>query len=274
MRLTTALAAVAALSLDASQALAQQDADAWDPWEKWSISGGAFIADLDNTIRIGPPGAGLEFDLEEALGLKSSQTVFRFDGAYRFGANNRHRFDFTWFDLSRDATRTLQEEIEIDGIVYPIGTTVNSEFDLAFYNVRYAYSFIKDDRIDFAGSLGLHITQVGLFLEDTAGIIASGGDSVTAPLPLIGARLDVALTQKWYVRSSLEALYLEFDDFTGSLTDIMVAGEYRAWENFSIGLGFNAVNFRLENDDSLGLGFTGNIESRFAGLMLYGRAMF
>ncbi len=268
------LMAAVALCSGATQALAQQDADERDPWEKWSISGGAFVADLDNTIRIGGPGVGVEFDLEEALGLKNSQSVFRFDGNYRFGNNNRHRFDFTWFDLSRDATRTLQEEIEVDGIVYPIGTTIDSEFDLAFYNVRYAYSFIKDNRIDFAGSLGLHITQVGLYIDDSAGILGAGGDSVTAPLPVIGARLDVALTEKWYVRSSLEALYLSFDDFSGSLTDIMVAGEYRAWEHFAIGLGFNAVNLKLENDDSMGLGFTGNIESRFAGLMLYGRAMF
>jgi len=269
-----ALAAAAALCVAASQARAQQDADAWDPWEKWSLSVGAFVADLDNTIRIGAPGVGLEFDLESALGLKNSQTVFRLDGGYRFGNNNRHRVDFTWFDLSRDATRTLQEEIEIGGIVYPIGTIVDSEFDLAFYNVRYAYSFIKDDRIDFAGSIGLHITQLGMFIEDTAGLIGAGGDSVTAPLPLIGMRMDVALTPSWYVRSSVEALYLSFGDFTGSISDMLLAGEYRARENFSIGLGLNAVRMELENDNALGINFDGRFRSDFVGLMLYGRAMF
>ena len=176
MRYPVALMTAAALCTGASQALAQQDPDAWDPWEKWSISGGAFIADLDNTVRIGPPGAGLEFDLEEALGMKNSQTVFRFDGSYRMGTDNRHRIDFTWFDLSRDATRTLQEEIEIDGIVYPVGTTVNSEFDLAFYNVRYAYSFIKDDRIDY----------------DQLRLVKSADQLVTTTRRLVGAAFNVA----------------------------------------------------------------------------------
>jgi hypothetical protein len=267
----TALAAVALCSA-ASQAFAEQDAEAWDPWEKWSISAGAFVADLDNTVRIGGPGAGVEFDLENALGLQNSQTVIRFDGAYRFGSNNRHRVDFTWFDLSRDGTNTLQRDIEIDGTVYPIGTVVNSEFDLAFYNVRYAYSFIKDDRIDFAGSVGLHITKVGLFID--AGGLGAGGDSVTAPLPLFGARLDVALTPKWYVRSSIEALYLSYGDFTGAITDVLVAGEYRGWEHFSLGVGINAVRFQLENDNSLGMDFNGKVQSDFVGLMLYGKAMF
>jgi hypothetical protein len=269
----TALAAVALCSAT-SQALAQQDAEEWDPWEKWSVSAGVFVADLSNTARIGSGGTGLEFDLESALGLESSQSVFRIDGAYRFGADNRHRVDFTWFDMSRDATRTLQRDIEIDGTVYPIGTTVNSQYDLAFYNLRYAYSFIKDDRIDFAGSVGLHITEIGLFVNDTDGLIAAGGDSVTAPLPLVGMRLDVALTPKWYVRSSVEALYLSYDKFTGSVVDILLAGEYRGWEHFSLGVGFNAVRLQLENDDSLDLGFNGEVRVDFVGLMLYGKAMF
>ena len=274
MRLVTALAATMVLCSAAPQALAQQDAEAWDPWEKWSISGGVFVADLSNTARIGPSGVGVEIDLEETLGLESSQSVFRIDGAYRFGADNRHRVDFTWFDLSRDATRTLQQDIVIDGVTYMAGTTVNSEYDLAFYNVRYAYSFIKDDRIDFAGSLGLHITDIGLFISDSAGVIGAGGDSVTAPLPLLGVRLDVALTPKWYMRSSVEALYLSFGDFTGSITDILLAGEYRGWEHFSLGVGLNSVHLQIENDNSLGLDFDGRFRSDFVGLMLYGRAMF
>ncbi|UCH75312.1 MAG: hypothetical protein JSU82_05570 [Rhodospirillales bacterium] len=275
MRHVKLLAGAAVVIAMAWPAFAQEDAAPRGPWEKWSISGGMFIADLDNTIRLGASGVGIEVDLEEALGLKSGQTVVRFDGAYRFGIEERHRVDFTWFDLSRDATRTLQADITLpDGTVLPIGTTVASEFNLAFYNVRYGYSFLKDDRIDFAGSLGLHITDVGLFLTDTSGVLGAGGDGVTAPLPVIGGRLDVALTPKWYVRSSLEAFYLEFDSFTGSLVDILVSAEYRAWENFALGIGVNSVHLTVENDNSLGLEFDGRVKSDFSGLMFYGKAMF
>ena len=113
-----------------------------------------------------------------------------------------------------------------------------------------------------------------MFIEDTAGLIGAGGDSVTAPLPLIGMRMDVALTLSWYVRSSVEALYLSFGDFTGSISDMLLAGESRARENFSIGLGLNAVRMELENDNALGINFDGRFRSDFVGLMLYGRAMF
>ena len=181
--------------------------------------------------------------------------------------------DFTWFDLTREATRTLSQDINIDGIVYPIGTTVDSKFDLAFYNVRYSYSFIQDDRVDFAGSAGLHVTDIGLAVSSASQ--GTAGDSVTAPLPLIGGRLDVALTEKWTMRSSAEFMYVEFDNFKGQISDVLVAAEYRAWKNFAFGAGFNAVRIALDvDDDSSGVKFEGSLNSDFVGLLFYGKMMF
>ncbi len=224
-------------------------------------------------MRIGAPGVGAEIDLDEALGMDSSQTVFRIDGSYRFGSSRRHRVDFTWFDLSQEATKTLTRNVDIDGTIYPIGATVNSAFDLAFYNARYSYSFLQDDRVDFAGSLGLHITDIGLAVS--AAGIGTAGDAVTAPLPMVGARLDVALTEKWYMRSSLEFMYLEYDDYRGQMSDALLAAEYRAWKNFAIGAGLNAVRMAVEADQgSSTLDFEGDVNVDFVGLMLYGKLMF
>jgi len=243
------------------------------PWEKWSLSLGGFAASLSNDVRIGTPGVGAEINLEETLGLESSETVFRVDGAYRFGSSRRHRMDLTWFDLSREATRTLTDDINVDGTNYPVGTTVDSEFDLAFYNVRYSYSFLQDDRVDFAGSVGLHVTDLGLAVRATG--IGTAGDAVTAPLPMIGARLDVALTEKWFMRSSVELMYVEVDDFKGQISDMLMAAEYRAWKKFALGAGLNAVRMALEVDDeSSGVNFEGSFNSDFVGLILYGKLRF
>jgi hypothetical protein len=243
------------------------------PWEKWSLSLGGFASTLGSDVRIGTPGVGAEIDLDEVLGMESSNTVFRADAAYRFGSSRRHRLDFTWFDLSREATKTLAQEIDIDGTTYPVGTTVDSQFDLAFYNVRYSYSFLPDDRVDLAGSVGLHVTDIGLTVHSLNE--GTSGDSVTAPLPLIGARLDVALTEKWYARSSVEFLYLALGDFTGKISDVLLAAEYRAWKNFAIGAGLNAVGMSLEAEsESPGVSFEGDVNVDFFGLVLYGKLMF
>ncbi|MFN0038861.1 MAG: hypothetical protein ACKVP2_05070 [Burkholderiales bacterium] len=261
---------LAALAVSMHPAFAESDGGTW---EKWSLSLGGFAATLGADVRIGTPGVGAEIDLEEALGMESSQAVFRVDAGYRFGASRKHRMDFTWFDLSREATRTLSRDIDIDGTTYPLGTTVDSEFDLAFYNVRYSYSFLQDDRVDLAGSVGLHVTDIGLKVRSTAQ--GSAGDVVTAPLPLIGARLDVALTEKWTMRSSVELLYLSVDDFKGQISDMLIAAEYRAWKNFAIGAGINAVRMSLEVDnESSGANFVGDANIDFAGLLFYGKLLF
>jgi hypothetical protein len=270
MRVATALAAVLISCSGASSALAQQDADTREPWEKWSFAVGGFIADLDNTIRVGAPGIGLEIDLEDTLGLDRTQLVYRIDGSYRFGRSRRHRLDVTWFDLSRQATRVLEQEIDIGGTVYPIGTTVYSEYDLQFLNARYSYSFYQDDRVDLAGSLGLHITDVGLAV-DAAGF-GTRGDALTAPLPVIGARLDVAITPKWYMRSHAQGLWVKFGNIEGRIADLLLAAEYRGWEKFAIGGGVNSVRLFVESHDWGG--FNGRIESNFVGLMLYGKVLF
>ena len=259
-----------ALAMWVEQAVAEQPVG---PWEKWNLSVGAYAATLGTDVRVGTPGVGAQIDLENVLGLDSSETVVRIDAAYRFGSSLRHRWDFTWYDLSRDATRTLTEDINVDGKIYPIGTTVDSKYDLAFYNVRYSYSFLQDDRVDFAGSVGFHVTHIGLAVQ--AAGIGTAGDVVTAPLPLVGGRLDVALTERWYVRSSIEFMYLKFGDFKGQMTDMTVGAEYRAWKNFAIGGGLNSVRLSLDADkESSGVTMAGDMKSNILGLTLYGKLMF
>jgi hypothetical protein len=267
-KLATAALLAAAM---AQPALAEETG----PWEKASIAVGGMLTSMDGSARVGAAGAGLEIDLENVLGLETSQSAFRVDALYRFGKSRRHRLDFTWFDLDRDATRTLETEIELDGVTYPVGTTVQSEFDLAFYNVRYSYSFIQDDRVDFAGSVGFHITDIGLSVSSATQ--GTTGEDVTAPLPLLGLRLDVLLTRNWYMRSSLEALYLAFDGFKGAIVDSTLALEYRPWKRFALGTGLNSVRVLLEGEEDSsvpGIDLEAKFDFRYTGLLLYGKLLF
>jgi hypothetical protein len=233
------------------------------------------VTNMDSSARVGLGGAGVEIDIENILGLEPSQTSFRVDALYRFGKTRRHRFDFTWFDLNREATRTLASQIELDGTVYPIGTMVDSKFDFAFYNVRYGYSFVLDDRVDFAGSIGLHITDIDLSVSGQT--IGTRGEAVTAPLPLLGLRLDVLLVPKWYVRGSVEALYLAFDGARGAIVDTTLALEYGPWKHFALGTGVNAVRLRVEGDQETnvpGFDFAADFDFNYTGLLFYGKVLF
>jgi hypothetical protein len=88
-------------------ASAQDMAEQTDlPWEKFSISAGAFISNLNSSVRYGAA-IGLDINVEDALGLKGDQTVFRLDSFWRFTENRKHRFDVSWFYFHRDASRVL-----------------------------------------------------------------------------------------------------------------------------------------------------------------------
>lgn len=241
-----------------------------DPWEQWSVSAGFFLAGLNSEARIGLPGVGTAIDLERGLGLTTSRSAFRADAGYRFGGTRRHRVELSWIDLSRTATRSLYTEIDIGGKRYPVGTLVSSRFDLSFYNVRYSYSFLRDDRVDLAASIGLHVTDLGLLVKSES--FGAAGDAVTAPLPLVGGRTDVVLAPRWHLRTSFEVLYLKLSGFEGFLSDLVLTTEYRAWERLAFGAGFNTLRFNLQMEkNTAGLDFTGTVKIDFVGVLLYGK---
>jgi hypothetical protein len=121
----------------------------------------------------------------------------------------------------------------------------------------------------------LHVTEVGLTVA--AATIGERGENVTAPLPLLGLRLDVVLTPKWYIRSSWEALYLAYDGAKGAISDATVAVEYRPWNRFAFGAGLNVVRVLLEGEEDTGtpgFDFAAEFDFAYTGFLLYGKLMF
>ena len=125
------------LLLAPASVLAQSGLD-----DRFSISLGAFITDRDTDTRLDSDvlGKGTVIDFEDDLGLDSSDTVFRIDGHYRFG--QKHRINFSVFDLSRDSSTTVQREIQFGDEVFSINTVIKADFDLNIYQLAYTYSFL------------------------------------------------------------------------------------------------------------------------------------
>ena len=196
---------------------------------------GCFLSTTDTSFRIGS-GIGLSIDAEEALNLDATNSVFRADALWRFSDNKRHRLELTWFSLNRVATRQIGQDITIkdkDGnpITIKAGTAVESYFDLDIYELAYSYSFFQDDRIDLAAGVGFYIMPLDFGLRSSGLVEEDGSASFTAPLPVFGLRMDVALTPKWFLRTGSQIFYLEYDSFTGSVFEFNAAVEYNPWKH-------------------------------------------
>jgi len=245
------------------------------PWEKFSIQASYFLAAVDTGVRLGA-GLGVDIDVEELLGLDSSNSVFRIGASWRFTHNRRHRLDLSWFSLNRDGNRQLDQDFTFENeegeeVTVDAGSTVDAFFDLDIYELSYSYSFLQDDRIDLAGSLGFYIMPIDLGLTVSGLVDERGSANFTAPLPVLGLRMDVLLAPRWLFRSGFQVFYAKYENFTGSVIDVNAAVEYNPWKHVGIGLGFDTLNVSLdaEDEDWPGVDFNGKVDFKYAGMQLY-----
>jgi hypothetical protein len=246
-----------------------------EPWEKFGIQAGYFLSAVDSGVRLGT-GLGVDIDVEDLLGLDSSSSVFRVGALWRFTENRRHRLDFSWFSLNRDGTRRVLEDFSFENkdgetIVVNAGTTVDAFFDVDLYQLAYSYSFLQDDRLDLAGLIGVYVAPIDVGLAVSGLVNEQGSADFTAPLPVLGLRMDIALTPRWFIRTGAQAFYLEYKRFTGSILKVNAALEYNPWEHVGIGLGFDTmrINVEAEDEDWPGIDLNGKVNFNYAGLQLY-----
>lgn len=258
----TFLAASLAILLPAMPA-AGQEAD--DLNDRFSVSLGVFIADRDTRTRLDGdiPDSGTEVDMEGTLGFEKSDTVFRIDGYYRF--NEKHRVDFSAFDLSRTASKQIDEEFIWDGEVYPVDLLINAGLDLAVYKLAYTWSFMRQEDWYLGATLGLYVADIGMSIRaDSGGQFSSRG--TTAPLPVLGLRGQYEFSEKWTFRSSAEFFALDYGDYSGDLYDLYAGVDYQFSTHVAVGLGINSVRMDVAVDKT---NFNGNLDWQYDGGLLF-----
>ncbi len=246
------------------------------PWEKYSLRMGTFISTISSNLRVGTRNIGLEFNLEDILEMSKEETVFRVGGSWRFSQNRKHRIDLDWFAFHRDASRTVIQSLTIednngDSLLITPGTRVDTFLNLDVYRLCYSYSFIQDDRIDLAAEFGLFVMPIEGGLAAEGLISFKETADFIAPLPTIGVRADIALTDKWFLRLGTGVFYLEYENFSGSLVNTRAAIEYNPWRHVGFGLGFDAMRLKLEaeDEDYPAIDFNGKIGFEYTGVQLY-----
>ncbi len=251
----------ALLSMSVSSPALAQSTD----FDRFSINLGVFLTNRDSKTRIDGevPDSGTPVDLENDLGFDKSDTVFRLDGVFRF--NEKHRIDFSAFNLSRSASKQVQKDIEWNGELFPIDTVVDASLDLNIYKVAYTWSFLRRDKGYLGATAGLYVAEVGTSLAaESIGRSSSGG--VTAPLPVFGLRGQYDLAEKWSLRGSAEIFAIEYGDFSGSLYDVYAGVDYQLFERMAVGLGVNSVNLNVGVTKG---NFDGDLDWRYDGGLLF-----
>ncbi len=232
--------------------------------DRFSLSLGVFITDRNTETRFDSPlGDGTDTDFETDLGLDTSDSVFRVDGYFRI--SERHRVDFSLFDLSRNASRQIEKDIQWGDAFYNIDTIIVSKVDLAIYKLAYTYSLLQRDKGYLGATIGIHVTDAGVSLaEQNLGQAVVG--ELTAPLPVIGLRGEYALSDRWTFRASGEFFFVEYDNIDGSLVDLYAGFDYSILDDLSLGIGFNSVTLAV---DSTKNSFSGALDWQYSGALVF-----
>lgn len=232
--------------------------------DRFSLSLGVFITDRNTDAEFdGSIDDGTNINFETDLGIDSSDTVFRVDGYYRF--SERHRFDFSVFDLSRGASKQIVKDIQWGDTLFAIDTVVKTDNALSVYKAAYTYSFLNREDGYLGATFGFYVADSKIRLEEENLGSAEVGQ-LTAPLPVIGLRGEYALSDRWSFRASGEFFFIEYENVDGSLVDFYAGIDYQVLDSLSVGLGINSVNINVDATDST---FNGALDWRYSGALVF-----
>jgi len=211
---------------------------------------------------------GATLDLEDLLGVDGSATVARLDGHYSF--NERHRIDFSYFDIQREGTKTIAAPIDVGQVTIPAGS-VKTEFDTEIAKLDYRYNFVTDTRTVIGASAGIHLMGLHTAIRSPT-FAVSETFRVDAPLPLIGLHGSYALSDRWTLSASIEVLQFDLGDYRGFVNDNRLTLDHDTFDHFGWGVGFNGFRTSAHAEGDNGL--NADLEYGYQGLMIYLRTFF
>jgi hypothetical protein len=186
---------------------------------------GAYVPTTSTVARLDSNalGIGANVDFEKALGLQTEKAVPNFIGRWRF--TERWRVEAEYFELNRSGNKDLTREIQWGDAVFPVGSEVSSKFDFSDARVSVGYSFFKTVDKELGLALGAHVTRYNASVS--ANGIGTQGGAVTAPLPVLSAYGQFALTERWAISARLDRLSLNYDQYAGGITSMALDVNYQ-----------------------------------------------
>ena len=213
---------------------------------------------------------GTDVSLERDLGLPSKKlTGF---GELMFRMKDRHRIRLSdyYLPLDRHGTTVLTGAINFGDTTYNVNDTVVSSLKVRSFALSYTYSFIKNSRLEFGGSLGFNILSFdGQVSVPTRLRIEYAQNS--APAPLGGLDVTFRISKRFYaearaqyVKGSISGVNASLQTFNGSLL-------FRLMPNVTFGAGYIGYS---ANVDVSTVGDSGHYTLASKGPQLFARVGF
>ena len=240
--------------------------------DKFYFSLGAYFPRTTTSAELeSRTGVGTNIDFENTLGMKESKTVPM--GTARWRTGERWRVEAEYFQLNRSGDKTIDRTINWGDQTFPVNSTVSSKFDFSDLRLSGGYSFFKTKDKEVGVALGLHVAGYDANLSGNfnGAPINSQSEKLTAPLPVLSAYGQFALTDRWAVGGRMDRFALKYGKFSGNLTGIALDVMYQPFKNVGFGIGSRALALKVAAEDE---GRKAEFKQTFQGPVLFVNASF
>jgi len=214
-----------------------EDENYWMSQDRIRLIVGGYFAKIETQLRISK-GQGTLIDLEKDLGLDDSTVSFRVQGHYRFSP--RHRFIYSFSDVSRDATNLVERKIILNGKVFKVGSIVTTDFSVQVSKLLYGYSFFQNNKIDLSFSTG--IVGLNLSTKIDSPFINKETDESFLPTPVVGFRGMYAFSRKLVMTAGVDYFRINESNAKAEVRDWNLAIEYDIYKKIAVGLTYGSFN--------------------------------
>jgi len=164
----------------------------------------------------------------------------------------------------------LNQPVIVGTTTYLVTDRLVTDLDLRILGLTFGYSFLKTERFELGGGLGIRIGQGEGAGEVPARRLRDTFDGV-APLPTLSLDGTWRFTKRFSFNGRVQYFAVTTGGVSGSLGNLHGDVQYRAWKNLAIGAGYSKLHILVNSTDP---GNSGRLDFQVKGPELFLRASF
>ena len=221
--------------------------------ERVRISLGAMHVSSATTLRADSTAgvAGTTINGESEFGLDRSDFEPKFQAMVRVA--KRQRLSFDYFTLDRSGSTLLAGTAPIlfrDVTLLP-GDPLQTKLSLRSFGITYGYSFWHSEKLEIAGTLGVHATDVSAEARvqtPTRHIIQT--EDQAGPIPTLGVDATWVASRRFYLDARVQYLKVNISNLDGNLGIYELDVLYRFRPNVSFAVGYSDFTAKITSTKS------------------------
>jgi len=226
---------------------------------------------IDTVVRSDPSttngGVGTTLDGESDLGLKAKKVTPDFE--LTFFPGQRQMLRLSGFSSERTGQATLTTPVQFHNDLFNSGEVVKSEVNINMVGLTYGYRLLKGRWYDLVPTLRI---QVGTFSENLQGKTTHTTrqpDTITLPLPMVGAEGRVQIYKKLNFTGRYQWLGATVVDTKGVVREWQAGLLYQFRHNFGVEAAYRAYPIHVDSSSN---DHPGALDLKYAGWQLGFRA--